>query len=59
VWGYQGEEGEARELLKVHINRTRHKMRGLAEGGDRYIQSVRGFGYMLPLRMDDHRGPSV
>jgi two-component system KDP operon response regulator KdpE len=47
VWGYQGEEGEARELLKVHINRIRHKVRGLAEGGDSYIQSVRGFGYML------------
>jgi len=47
VWGYQGEDSEARELLKVHINRIRHKMKALAEGGDRYIQSVRGFGYML------------
>jgi DNA-binding response OmpR family regulator len=47
VWGYQGDEGEARELLKVHINRIRHKMRGLAEGGESYIQSARGFGYML------------
>jgi DNA-binding response OmpR family regulator len=47
VWGYQGDAGEARELLKVHINRTRHKMKALAEGGERYILSVRGFGYML------------
>jgi DNA-binding response OmpR family regulator len=47
VWGYQGDEGEARELLKVHINRIRHKMRAIAENGGGYIQSVRGFGYML------------
>jgi DNA-binding response OmpR family regulator len=47
VWGYQGDEGEARELLKVHVNRIRHKMRSLAEGGESYIQSARGFGYML------------
>jgi DNA-binding response OmpR family regulator len=47
VWGYQGDESEARELLKVHINRIRHKMRSLAEGGESYIQSARGFGYML------------
>ena len=47
VWGYQGEVSEARELLKVHINRIRQKMKTLAEGGESYIQSVRGFGYML------------
>jgi DNA-binding response OmpR family regulator len=47
VWGYQGEDSEARELLKVHINRIRQKMKALAEGGECYIQSVRGFGYML------------
>ena len=47
VWGYKGEESEARELLKVHINRIRKKMRAIAEGGESYIQSVRGFGYRL------------
>jgi DNA-binding response OmpR family regulator len=47
VWGYKGEDSEARELLKVHINRMRQKMRAVAEGGERYIQSVRGFGYRL------------
>ena len=47
VWGYKGEDGEARELLKVHINRMRQKMRAVAEGGERYIKSVRGFGYRL------------
>jgi DNA-binding response OmpR family regulator len=47
VWGYKGEDSEARELLKVHINRMRKKMRAVAVGGERYIQSVRGFGYRL------------
>jgi DNA-binding response OmpR family regulator len=47
VWGYKGEDNEARELLKVHINRMRQKMRAVAVGGERYIQSVRGFGYRL------------
>jgi DNA-binding response OmpR family regulator len=47
VWGYKGEDSEARELLKVHINRMRLKMKAIAEGGERYIQSVRGFGYRL------------
>jgi len=47
VWGYQGEDSEARELLKVHIKRIRLKMQAIAEGGERYIQSVRGFGYRL------------
>ncbi len=47
VWGYKGEDSEARELLKVHINRIRQKMKAVAEGGERYIQSVRGFGYRL------------
>ncbi len=45
VWGYKGEDGEARELLKVHINRLRLKMKAIAE--ESYIQSVRGFGYSL------------
>jgi DNA-binding response OmpR family regulator len=47
VWGYKGEDSEARELLKVHINRIRRKMKAVAEGGESYIQSVRGFGYRL------------
>jgi len=47
VWGYKGEDSEARELLKVHINRMRQKMKAIAGGGESYIQSVRGFGYRL------------
>lgn len=47
VWGYKGEDSEARELLKVHINRIRKKMKAIAVEGESYIQSVRGFGYRL------------
>jgi DNA-binding response OmpR family regulator len=47
VWGYKGEDSEARELLKVHVNRMRRKMQAIAEKGESYIQSVRGFGYRL------------
>ena len=49
VWGYKGEDSEARELLKVHVNRIRRKMKAIAEGGEQYIQSVRGFGYRLSV----------
>lgn len=45
VWGYKGEDSEARELLKVHVNRMRQKMKAIAQ--ESYIQSVRGFGYRL------------
>lgn len=47
VWGYKGEDSQARELLKVHVNRIRLKMKAIAEGGESYIKSVRGFGYKL------------
>ena len=50
VWGYKGEDSEARELLKVHINRIRQQVKGTAAGGERDIQSVRGFGYRLVHR---------
>jgi len=40
-----GEDSEARELLKIHINHMRLKMKAIAE--ESYIQSVRAFGYRL------------
>lgn len=46
VWGYDGDENEARELLKVHIRLIRRKL-GLSPQTDEFIRSVRGFGYML------------
>jgi DNA-binding response OmpR family regulator len=46
VWGYSGDENEARELLKVHIRLIRRKL-GLNPQTGEYLRSVRGFGYML------------
>jgi len=46
VWGYDGEDNEARELLKVHIRQIRRRL-GLDPEEHPYIRSVRGFGYML------------
>lgn len=46
VWGYQGEDSEARELLKVHIRQVRRKL-GWDAAKAEYLQAVRGFGYML------------
>jgi DNA-binding winged helix-turn-helix (wHTH) protein len=46
VWGYDGEDSEARELLKVHIRQIRRRL-GLDPEQSHYIRSVRGFGYML------------
>ncbi len=46
VWGYDGDDTEARELLKEHIRRIRRRL-GLDLEERPYIRSVRGFGYML------------
>jgi len=46
VWGYSGDENEARELLKVHVRLIRRKL-GLNPQTGEYLRSVRGFGYML------------
>jgi DNA-binding response OmpR family regulator len=46
VWGYDAEETEARELVKVHIRQIRRRL-GLDAEHHHYIRSVRGFGYTL------------
>jgi DNA-binding winged helix-turn-helix (wHTH) protein len=46
VWGYEGEESEARELVKVHIRQIRRRLE-LDQQEYPYIHSVRGFGYTL------------
>lgn len=46
VWGYEGEDKEARELLKVHVRQIRRRLR-LHSEERHYIHAVRGFGYML------------
>jgi DNA-binding winged helix-turn-helix (wHTH) protein len=47
VWGYDGSQSEAQDLLKAHVRLLRQKL-GFNAYGD-YIQSVRGHGYMLDL----------
>ncbi len=46
VWGYEGDEAEARELVKVHVRQIRRKLGLEAQRAD-YVQSVRGFGYVV------------
>ena len=46
VWGYEGDEGEARELVKVHVRQIRRRL-GLEGPNAGYVQSVRGFGYLV------------
>jgi two-component system KDP operon response regulator KdpE len=52
VWGYDANENEARELVKVHIRQIRRRL-GLDPEKHNYIHSVRGFGYMLAPPEDD------
>ncbi len=46
VWGYEGDESEARELVKVHVRQIRRRL-GLEAHHTDYVQSVRGFGYLV------------
>lgn len=46
VWGHDGNESEARELVKVHVRQIRRKL-GLDGQRVDYVQSVRGFGYLV------------
>jgi len=47
VWGFEADEAKARELVKVHINHIRQKMKTAAPEEKPYIHLIRGFGYML------------
>ncbi len=46
VWGYVESESQARELVKTHVRLIRRKL-GWTEEDSNYLQSVRGFGYVL------------
>jgi two-component system KDP operon response regulator KdpE len=56
VWGFDAEESEARDLLKAHVRQIRRKM-GLNAQRAEYLQSVRGFGYMLVDPYEDQVPP--
>ena len=47
--GYECEEQEAQEIVKVHVNHLRQKIER-NHGTPNYIVNVRGFGYMLERR---------
>ena len=46
VWGYDGSQSEAQDLLKAHVRLLRLKL-GLDSQTGEYLKSVRGHGYML------------
>jgi DNA-binding response OmpR family regulator len=46
VWGYVESESQARELVKTHVRLIRRKL-GWTDEDSNYLQSVRGFGYVL------------
>jgi two-component system KDP operon response regulator KdpE len=46
VWEYEEDETEARELVKVHVRQIRRRL-GLGAQTSDYVQSVRGFGYVV------------
>jgi len=46
VWGFVGSDSEARELIKANVRLIRRKL-GWTDEDANYLQSVRGFGYML------------
>jgi len=59
VWGHVGAENEARELIKTYVRFIRRKL-GWTDENSNYLQSVRGFGYMLspPPRMRSKKPPN-
>jgi DNA-binding response OmpR family regulator len=46
IWGYAESEGDPRELIKTHVRQIRRKL-GWSDHTNNYLQSVRGFGYVL------------
>jgi two-component system KDP operon response regulator KdpE len=54
VWGYVGSESEARELIKTYVRLIRRKL-GWTDESTNYLQSVRGFGYMLRVPPRDKK----
>ena len=57
VWGYAGSEAEARELIKAYVRLIRRKL-GWTDQSTNYLQSVRGFGYMLSVPARDKKQTS-
>ena len=58
AWGIEGDAEEARELLKVHINRIRQKLKVAAPEAPPHLHAARGFGYMLAGPRPARKPPS-
>jgi two-component system KDP operon response regulator KdpE len=58
IWGYASSDTEARKLLNTHVRMIRRKL-GWTDASNNYLQSVRGFGYMLsaPPRARSKKAP--
>lgn len=54
IWGYAESEHDARELVKTHVRQIRRKL-GWTDASTNYLQSVRGFGYMLAPPQRRHK----
>jgi DNA-binding response OmpR family regulator len=54
IWGYAESEDAARELVKTHVRQIRGKL-GWTDESTNYLQSVRGFGYMLAPPRGRHK----
>ncbi len=46
LWGFAGSDSEASKMVKAHILLIRRKL-GWTDDSTSYLQSVRGFGYIL------------
>ena len=46
LWGFAGSDSEAREMIKGHVLLIRRKL-GWTDDSTSYLQTVRGFGYLL------------
>ncbi|MHB1007316.1 MAG: response regulator transcription factor [Chloroflexota bacterium] len=58
VQGYEMDEEEARDIMKVHIYHLRHKLRAYGAEED-YIVTVPGFGYVLERRATQRTGTAA
>jgi DNA-binding response OmpR family regulator len=56
IWGFTEPEAADRDLVKTHIRQIRRRL-GWTDETDNYLQSVRGFGYVLSPPPDGGETP--
>jgi two-component system, OmpR family, KDP operon response regulator KdpE len=55
--GYEADEQEARDIIKVHVYHLRRKIEPEEEARGEYVVTVPGFGYMLERRTPSATAP--